>query len=134
MQSASSRIWTRIAMSIFLVVLDVVGPTTYHSYRMINFLLNIFSSKLIPSQVVPALLGWVDCSTSKVSHLVKPYRLELKNTATASLQGYKKPHTKITSLEMMLNYLILIPKSWNFGECRVPLHCYRSQFHSDQKW
>ena len=59
--------------------------------------------------------------------------LELHNTPTASLQ---KGRTSLTSfLDMTLNNLMLMLQwYWSFGECRVPLHCNRSQVHSGLEW
>ena len=38
-------------------------------------------------------------------------------------------------LDMTLNNLMVrFQKCWSFGECRVPLHCHRSQVHSGPEW
>ena len=75
-----------------------------------------FYFRLIPKNVLPSQLG-------------------LQNTLTsAPLQrGKTLPLTSV--LDMTLNNLmVMFQQCWNFGECRVPLHCHRSQVHSGPEW
>ena len=48
-------------------------------------------------------------------------------------RGVRPPPTSV--LDMTLNNLMVrFQQCWSFGECRVPLHCHRSQVHSGLEW
>ena len=64
--------------------------------------------------------------------VVAPDRVE-PNHQLYLCRGDKTP-PRMSVLDMTLNNLIVLFQSWSFGECRVPLHCHRSQIHSGLKW
>ena len=46
-----------------------------------------------------------------------------------------RPPPPTSVLDMTLNNLMVrFEQCWRFGECGVPLHCHRSQVHSDLEW
>ena len=48
-------------------------------------------------------------------------------------RGVRPPLTSV--LDMTLNNLMVrFQQCWSFEECRVPLHCHRSQVHSGPEW
>ena len=140
MQSVSSRIWTRVAMSISYDNNHYTMGTSFflcNAHRIFDVLVCVseFSSFLMFCSV------WVYHRYTNICSLRMRTRLNiflllsiqyssqlrLLNTQTASLQRNKTPSMSV--LDMTLNNLMVRPQSWSFGECRVPLYCHHSQVY-----
>ena len=63
------------------------------------------------------------------NHLYLPSRWGCRIHRLLLCRGVRPPPT--SDLHMTLNNLMVsFQQCWSFGECRVPLHCHRSQVHS----